>query len=257
MQLTLREWRQHMLRPVTLVALAAISLVLAIMAPFGTGAFMRFLPGLGYWSVTVLFCYAWGTLVDCALRNWRGAPLAWMWVAVSGVTTAFGVTVIVTVLNALALDFVPALGDLPAFIGTVMAIAMIIAVALNLIARQNVQSSATQDGHAALPPALLDRLPFDKRGPLVALSVEDHYVRVHTTKGEELILLRLSDAVREVGETQGAQVHRSHWAAFEQVKAVRREGDRAILTMTGDIEIPVSRANMPKIKEAGLLPRNT
>ena len=67
--------------------------------------------------------------------------------------------------------------------------------------------------------------------------------------------MRLSDAMKEVGTTHGAHVHRSHWAAFDQVASVRREGDRAVLTMKTGIEIPVSRANISQIKEAGLLPR--
>jgi hypothetical protein len=37
----------------------------------------------------------------------------------------------------------------------------------------------------------------------VALSVEDHYVRVRTTRGEEMILMRLSDAIRETAPETG------------------------------------------------------
>jgi DNA-binding LytR/AlgR family response regulator len=102
---------------------------------------------------------------------------------------------------------------------------------------------------------LLDRLPLDKRGPLVSISVEDHYVRVRTAQGEELLLMRLTDAIREVGASKGVQVHRSHWVALDAVRAARREGDRAILTMAHGPEIPVSRTNVPAIREAGLLPR--
>ena len=80
-------------------------------------------------------------------------------------------------------------------------------------------------------------------------------MRVRTTKGEEMILMRLADAIREVGVTPGAQVHRSHWAAFDQVAAVTRDGDRAVLQMTIGGDIPVSRRHIPTIKEAGLLPR--
>jgi len=70
-----------------------------------------------------------------------------------------------------------------------------------------------------------------------------------------MVLMRLSDAMKETGDLPGAQVHRSHWVAFSAVRAARRDGDRAILTLTSGVEIPVSRANLPKVKEAGLLPR--
>ncbi|MEZ5946533.1 MAG: hypothetical protein R3C04_06735 [Hyphomonas sp.] len=45
----------------------------------------------------------------------------------------------------------------------------------------------------------LDRLPVKYRtASLWAVSSEDHYLRVHTSMGEELILMRLVDAVREL-----------------------------------------------------------
>ncbi len=50
------------------------------------------------------------------------------------------------------------------------------------------------------PPAILSRLPVDRRGPLVALSAEDHYVRVTTAAGETLVLMRLGDAMREAAD---------------------------------------------------------
>lgn len=108
---------------------------------------------------------------------------------------------------------------------------------------------------APAPPPILQRLPLEKRGTLLALSVEDHYVRVHTSQGTEMVLMRLSDAMKETGNIPGAQVHRSHWVAFKAVTAARREGDRAILTLSSGVDIPVSRANLSKVKEAGLLPR--
>ena len=89
----------------------------------------------------------------------------------------------------------------------------------------------------------------------MALSVEDHYVRIMTSKGADVVLLRLSDAMRETGDELGLQVHRSHWVALSAVKSTRRDGDRAILTLTTGEDIPVSRRYMPDIKEAGLLAR--
>ena len=78
-------------------------------------------------------------------------------------------------------------------------------------------------------------------------------MRVRTSKGEELILLRLADAISETGRTPGAQVHRSHWVAWEAVARVRRDGDRAILTLRDQSEIPVSRSNIAKLRAAGFL----
>ena len=101
----------------------------------------------------------------------------------------------------------------------------------------------------------LGRLPLAKRGPLVSLSVEDHYVRIRTRQGEEMVLMRLADAVRETRGVVGLQVHRSHWVALDQVRGAARRGDGAVLTMSTGPDIPVSRANVAAIRDAGLLPR--
>ena len=155
------------------------------------------------------------------------------------------------VINYVALDFFPAPHEWVAFFVPILLISVIVTAVITVIA-ENLQNAQSR---SATSVPLLDRIPFEKRAALVALSVEDHYVRIRTLKGEELVLMRLSDAMKEVGTTHGAQVHRSHWAAFDQVASVRREGDRAVLTMKTGIEIPVSRANISHIKEAGLLPR--
>ncbi|MCB1397271.1 MAG: LytTR family transcriptional regulator, partial [Rhodobacteraceae bacterium] len=85
------------------------------------------------------------------------------------------------------------------------------------------------------------------------LSVQDHYVEVVTTRGRELLLMRLSDAIAETEGCAGLQVHRSHWVALDQVQAAHRDGARAVLTLSDGREIPVSRTYVPAAKEAGLL----
>ncbi len=105
------------------------------------------------------------------------------------------------------------------------------------------------------PPAILARLLLEKRGALIALSAEDHYVRVITTAGTELVLMRLADAMAEVGQTQGLQVHQSHWVALDQFVKVIRIGDRGELTLSDSSTLPISRGFMPAVRAAGLLPK--
>ena len=136
--------------------------------------------------------------------------------------------------------------DLP----TIFAVALIIVAAIDLVAGARGPAEAPPG-----PPPILDRLPLEKRGALVALSVEDHYVRIVTARGAEMVLMRLTDAIREAAPEPGLRVHRSHWVATGQVAAARREGDRAVLTMTAGGDIPVSRSHISAVKAAGLLPR--
>ena len=63
--------------------------------------------------------------------------------------------------------------------------------------------------------------PLSGAARILALSMEDHYVRVFTDAGESLILLRLSDAMTEVQDVPGLQIHRSHWVATRAVRSDR------------------------------------
>lgn len=238
-----------MVHPVTLIAVLAIAAVLGVAGPFGTDDRLALLQRLVYWLAIVGLTYGIGSISD-ALVTWRMArQRLWLNVTVTALVTGVCANLVVIGINLITFGWMPSAAELPTFLATTFGIAAIVTTALALVKQQS------RDMPTPLaPPRILDRLPVDKRGALVALSVEDHYVRIQTIKGEALVLLRLSDAMNEVGDTPGAQVHRSHWAAFDQVRSARRAGDRAILTMSNGTEVPVSRANIATIKEAGLLP---
>ena len=94
----------------------------------------------------------------------------------------------------------------------------------------------------ATPSAFLDRLPDKLRGgEIFAVEAEDHYLRLHTSRGQDLILMRLADAVGELEGIEGAQVHRSWWVAKSAVAEVARGNGRASLTLRNGTIAPVSR----------------
>jgi LytTr DNA-binding domain len=110
--------------------------------------------------------------------------------------------------------------------------------------------------HAALPnagpPAFLERLPDKLRGgEIYAVQAEDHYLRLHTSRGQDLILMRLADAVGELEGLEGAQVHRSWWVAKTAISTVTRGNGRASLTLTNGTVAPVSRTYARALREAG------
>jgi DNA-binding LytR/AlgR family response regulator len=99
---------------------------------------------------------------------------------------------------------------------------------------------------------LAARLPVRMRtGEIWALEAEDHYLRVHTSLGSALILMRLSDAIAELGDLGGAQTHRSWWVAKAAVRDARRSGERAVLTLANGVEAPVSRKYAAGLRRAG------
>ena len=70
---------------------------------------------------------------------------------------------------------------------------------------------------------LLRRVPPALGRDLLALEMEDHYLRIHTALGSDLILLRLRDALAELGPSRGRQVHRSWWVAEGAVASAERD----------------------------------
>ena len=58
--------------------------------------------------------------------------------------------------------------------------------------------------------AFRQRLSAKRRGArLIASEAHDHYLKVHTDAGEELITLRFADALQELARAHGWRVHRS------------------------------------------------
>ncbi len=93
-------------------------------------------------------------------------------------------------------------------------------------ARGDGGARATGSPPAAISPepasgGLLARLPAGLGREVIALQMEDHYVRVHTARGSGLVLIPLRQAVRELDATgpEGLKVHRSWWVARQAVRA--------------------------------------
>lgn len=250
LQFALRETRAVLTNRTVLAGLTAAVVILTLSGPFGTDDMLPPAPRAAYWTAVVVLTYGAGVLVShlfAALGKSSG-----VWRGVSILCTALAATVIVLALNYVAFGRSPV--GMQA--GWLLAVEILVVAAL-VSAGLYVWTRAAPEPDDTGPraPALLDRLPLDKRGPLVAISVQDHYVQVITTRGRDLLLMRLGDAMREVGDVPGLQVHRSHWVALDQVRAARRVGDRAVLTMTDGQGIPVSRTYLPAIRNAGLLPK--
>lgn len=96
------------------------------------------------------------------------------------------------------------------------------------------------------------RLSAKRRGArLIAIEAHDHYLKVHTDAGEELITLRFADALEELALAHGWRVHRSWWVAADAVEGVRWRRGGGELRLVGGLTAPVSRTHGPVLKQAG------
>lgn len=96
----------------------------------------------------------------------------------------------------------------------------------------------------------LKRLPTTYQdAKLYAISSEDHYLRIHTDRGDELILMRLADAIHELEASDGIQTHRSWWVARDGVAEKKGKNGKQSLLLKCGTEVPISRARAKKTRE--------
>ncbi len=114
--------------------------------------------------------------------------------------------------------------------------------------------AAAPGAAAATASAFADRLPVKFRAAQVyAVSAEDHYLRVHTSAGETMVLMRLADAIRELAALEGLQTHRSWWVAKQGLADVAKGDGKVTLKLKSGVEAPVSRTYQKAVKDAGWL----
>lgn len=101
--------------------------------------------------------------------------------------------------------------------------------------------------------ALLDRLEISDPAQIIRMTVDDHYVEVHTDQGVERLLMRFADALRESGGLPGLCVHRSHWVHSSAVLGCRKDGARVFLTTRDGAEVPVSKTYRAEVENMGWL----
>lgn len=242
-------------------AIFLIGVLVGLIGPFGTFEAMPAAPRVGYWlSVVAISWFQWVALDWLAgktlRRIWNADPVPW-WVLGAGVSLA-NAALLTVELQALH----PLIGlnwgqDFAAFFTWVAAISLLIyaiiagAIAWAQVAARDFRDVSTESDQASGPARFLRRLPREKRGALFCIKTEDHYLRVVTDAGEDLILLRFKDALRELENCGGMQVHRSYWVALDAIQAVEKQGRKHRLRLKNGLQVPVSRTFLPKLKAAG------
>ncbi|MCW1934181.1 LytTR family DNA-binding domain-containing protein [Pararhodobacter zhoushanensis] len=100
-------------------------------------------------------------------------------------------------------------------------------------------------------PLLFEKLPESLGRDLISLRAQDHYVEVTTALGTTTVLLRLSDAERDLIPFNGMRVHRSWWVNLDHVCDLTRTvgGGMEVTTIDGQI-IPVARGQRTAVRQA-------
>jgi DNA-binding LytR/AlgR family response regulator len=233
--------------PRTLVVAVVAGVFLAVSGAFGTAG-MPLAVRLAYWIILLLLGSLWALWVARRVFAWfAGDAGPWRGILVTSLAVAAPFTGVVWLANLLATSMFAGVG---ATAGLFL-VSLIISAVVTTINVLLTRGAAPAPGAAATaPPRFLERLPLKLRGAeLWAVESEDHYLRLHTSRGQDLILMRLADAMSELEGIEGAQVHRSWWVSRKAIMAARRGDGRATLTLPDGAEVPVSRTYAKALRE--------
>jgi len=210
--------------PILPIAGFAAAMLMIIVGAFGTGQ-MPLAMRAGFW----------GVLLGWNILKWQ----IWFALLVRRPTDWPRASAIGAVALNLPLPFEIALSlrlfgivDSPGLAQTwakALAISMVVFLVL-IIA--GVRRRAAPLPTAAAPPViapdgLLARAGITDPAALQAIEAEDHYCRLHLAGGRSLLVLhRFGDALREVANIDGAQVHRGAWVSARDVAGAERDGRR-------------------------------
>jgi hypothetical protein len=113
--------------------------------------------------------------------------------------------------------------------------------------------TAPTGGPSPVPPlfARLSRIAAPTEKTLLAIEAQEHYVKVHTDHGAELVYYRFGDAMRDLNGWNGLQVHRSWWVARSAVQRVEANERRLRILVRGELRVPVGSSFLAMVRQAG------
>ena len=229
---------------------AFVGLVMAELGPYRTLDAPKLLRTV-YWLLAVFGAGFAAIAAERAITSRvRGF---WLRIAAASVVATPPVTLYIYALNAVMLDLPRRWWFMPQLAWQVLVVMLLLMTLRALLWRRVVETRMVV--MPPLPEAERDfrlRLSAKRRAArLIAIEAEDHYVRVHTDTGSELVTMRFSDALGELERAYGYRLHRSWWVAGNAIEAVRwtRAGGEARLA--GGIVAPVSRSYAATLKSAG------
>ena len=225
----------------------AIGLVMAVLGPFGSSERTLYERGV-YWLGCIVGGGMIGIGIDQTIR--RMTDSFWVRVLVVSVLMAPPVTVLVWFMNhwLAGTPLIWATLIEPWFEVVIVCVSVMLFRQLVWARAVVVQPPANEDPFAAFR----QRLSAKRReARLIAVEAEDHYLRVHTDNGEELITARFGDALQELANAAGFRTHRSWWVSAEAIDSVRWLRGRGEARLKCGLVVPISRSQAGQLKAAG------
>lgn len=257
MHLALREMRRFVLRSKFWLILGGASVLAALAGPFYTLERLSFPARLIYWGFTAVASGVLMTFLSMLLRRIVRRK-GWHWLPGSLIAGAIGVLPVMMLVHiANHLSTPGATLEFWALFPFVSVPVVLITVLINAMMPNETMPDTKPEAAQTPPPGpetlsslLFSKLPATLGREVVALQAKDHYIEVTTTKGEALILMRLSDAEQDLAALDGMRVHRSWWVSLPHVERIEKGASGPELRMTTGQTVPVARAQRAAVREA-------
>lgn len=113
----------------------------------------------------------------------------------------------------------------------------------------NIDSSEINSSTLVMKANFIDKLSQNIKSEPQLLQAQEHYLSVTTKQGQELILYKFGQAIKEIPSDYGIQTHRSFWVAKDNIRGwSAADGGVKIILHHGE-QAPVSRRFEHHIKQ--------
>ena len=238
---------------VEVALLATMGFFFAAIAPFETGS-ISWPSRTFYW----LACIVGGGIFGIAISALTPQSLnsSWLSVLVTAILMTPAVTLLVMMTGAALAGHASGLDRYLSLMWQVFLITLPVTAVRALVWRR--KEVVVQTRTIFEPPLPGSEMAFRRRlsakrrfSRLIAVEAHDHYLRVHTEAGSELIAMRFSDALVELAAAHGYRVHRSWWVAGNAIEAVQWRRGVGQVQLYGQLVAPVSRRHADTLRIAG------
>lgn len=238
---------------------ACAIITFAFTGPFGTYDDLTFLSRLLYWSVAILGSgvFFWTIMYQTIYRPWLGRFPKLFRLVVGAAIAAIPASVVIYILQInlrhipVPVERLPWLWFVVLFVGIGIGVIYFISPFGRFLQPEHNDPNLPVGSPGGLDemqpvndinhrPVFFERLSDDLGLELVSLSMNDHYIEVVTIQGKAMLHMKFSDAMMELAEYPGAQIHRSHWVARRAVGQIEKQGRSIAMGMKDGRNLPIS-----------------
>lgn len=229
-----------------------VAIALGHAGPYGTYESMPLLPRLGFWMAAILLPWSLWQLLFRTVRSMIPSAVPWP-LLMAALMVPFALIGSALTHTATLVAFGAPLSEFPESWpkNLLLWLGFAYGVMLPLLAIGSALAKGLrEEGGQQVASFLLHKLPHELRhARLIALKAEDHYLRVFTTNGDDLIHMSLTDALRAIEGYPGVQTHRSWWVSLSDPAGLRPSPSWDALSLKIGVEVPVSRRRKTAVRK--------